>query len=183
MTDPLHLSRMSQTVKWMYLNFCSSRAKRYDKDTLRVDYVTDVSLRQPGSTGAILTLHGRFEILSLQGSILPPPAPPGLTIYLAGAQGQVVGGGVVGALIASGPVVIMAATFMNATYERLPLEEHEAAENHHQHFQNVRQAQQQHHHFDISEIYGKPLNLPSNGTSVPSEIYTWTSGRQTLSKT
>lgn len=147
-------------------------------------FVTDVSLRQPGSTGAILTLHGRFEILSLQGSILPPPAPPGLTIYLAGAQGQVVGGGLVGALIASGPVVIMAATFMNATYERLPLEEHEVAENHHQLYQNIRQAQQQqHHHFDISEIYGKPLNLPNNGTSVPPEIYTWTSGRQTLSKT
>ena len=61
-----------------------------------------------------MTLHGRFEILSLLGSILPPPAPlgiTGLTIYLAGPQGQVVGGGVVGGLIASGPVVLMAASF------------------------------------------------------------------------
>ncbi|XP_074379918.1 AT-hook motif nuclear-localized protein 16 [Apium graveolens] len=147
-------------------------------------FVTDVTLRQPGSSGAILTLHGRFEILSLLGSILPPPAPPGLTIYLAGAQGQVVGGGVVGALIASGPVVIMAATFMNATFDRLPLEEHEVAESHLQHYQNGRQAQQQqHHHIDISEIYGMPQNVLSNGTSLPPEIYTWTPGRQTLSKT
>ncbi|KAJ8748945.1 hypothetical protein K2173_013382 [Erythroxylum novogranatense] len=90
--------------------------------------VTNVTLRQPASPGAVVTLHGRFEILSLSGSFLPPPAPPaasGLTIYLAGGQGQVVGGSVVGPLLASGPVVVMAASFGNAAYERLPLEEDE----------------------------------------------------------
>ncbi|XP_030535418.1 AT-hook motif nuclear-localized protein 22-like [Rhodamnia argentea] len=88
--------------------------------------VTNVALRQPASPGAVVTLHGRFEILSLSGSFLPPPAPPalsGLTVYLAGGQGQVVGGNVAGPLVASGPVVIMAASFGNAAYERLPLEE------------------------------------------------------------
>ncbi|KAK4383648.1 AT-hook motif nuclear-localized protein 22 [Sesamum angolense] len=82
----------------------------------------------PAAPGAVLTLHGRFEILSLSGSFLPPPAPPAassLTIYLAGAQGQVVGGTVVGPLLASGPVMIMAASFGNAAYERLPLEDDE----------------------------------------------------------
>ncbi|KAJ8900238.1 hypothetical protein K2173_024878 [Erythroxylum novogranatense] len=91
--------------------------------------VTNVTLRQPASAGAVVTLHGRFEILSLSGSFLPPPAPPaasGLSIYLAGGQGQVVGGSVVGPLLASGPVVIMAASFGNAAYERLPLEEDES---------------------------------------------------------
>lgn len=90
--------------------------------------VLNVTLRQPAAPGAVVALHGRFEILSLTGSFLPGPAPPGatgLTVYLAGGQGQVVGGGVVGPLVAAGPVMVMAATFTNATYERLPVEEGE----------------------------------------------------------
>ncbi|KAL6658975.1 hypothetical protein ACP70R_003015 [Stipagrostis hirtigluma subsp. patula] len=94
--------------------------------------VANVTLRQPQSsqTGpaspAVATLHGRFEILSLAGSFLPPPAPPGATslaAFLAGGQGQVVGGSVAGALIAAGPVVVVAASFSNVAYERLPLED------------------------------------------------------------
>ncbi|KAL5566903.1 hypothetical protein UlMin_030067 [Ulmus minor] len=90
--------------------------------------VTNVTLRQPSAPSAVMALHGRFEILSLTGAFLPGPAPPGstgLTIYLAGGQGQIVGGSVVGPLLASGPVMLIAATFSNATYERLPLEEEE----------------------------------------------------------
>ncbi|KAL6989115.1 hypothetical protein U1Q18_014866 [Sarracenia purpurea var. burkii] len=90
--------------------------------------VTNVTLRQPSAGGAAMALHGRFEILSLTGAFLPGPAPPGstgLTIYLAGGQGQVVGGSVVGSLVAAGPVMVIAATFSNATYERLPLEDEE----------------------------------------------------------
>lgn len=88
--------------------------------------VANVTLRQPAAPGAVVALHGRFEILSLTGAFLPGPAPPGstgLTVYLAGGQGQVVGGSVVGSLVAAGPVMVIAATFANATYERLPLEE------------------------------------------------------------
>lgn len=90
--------------------------------------VTNVSLRQPAAAGSVVTLHGRFEILSLSGSFLPPPAPPGatsLTIFLAGGQGQVVGGNVVGELTAAGPVIVIASSFTNVAYERLPLEEEE----------------------------------------------------------
>ncbi|XP_010262258.1 PREDICTED: AT-hook motif nuclear-localized protein 20 [Nelumbo nucifera] len=90
--------------------------------------VANVTLRQPAAPGAVVALHGRFEILSLTGAFLPGPAPPGstgLTVYLAGGQGQVVGGSVVGTLVAAGPVMVIAATFANATYERLPLEEEE----------------------------------------------------------
>ncbi|KAJ9182242.1 hypothetical protein P3X46_006259 [Hevea brasiliensis] len=92
--------------------------------------VANVTLRQPAAPGAVVALHGRFEILSLTGAFLPGPSPPGstgLTVYLAGGQGQVVGGSVVGSLIAAGPVMVIAATFANATYERLPLEDDEEA--------------------------------------------------------
>nr|XP_043618035.1 AT-hook motif nuclear-localized protein 19-like [Erigeron canadensis] len=94
--------------------------------------VMNVTLRQPSAPGSVMTLPGRFEILSLTGAFLPGPAPPGstgLTVYLAGGQGQVVGGSVVGSLIASGPVMIIAATFSNATYERLPIEDEEEADS------------------------------------------------------
>uniref|UniRef100_A0A2C9TZZ5 AT-hook motif nuclear-localized protein n=1 Tax=Manihot esculenta TaxID=3983 RepID=A0A2C9TZZ5_MANES len=91
--------------------------------------VANVKLKQPASPAAsVATLHGRFEILSLSGTVLPPPAPPGaggLSIFLSGGQGQVVGGNVVGPLLASGPVVLMAASFENAVFERLPLEKEE----------------------------------------------------------
>ncbi|KAK1267479.1 putative DNA-binding protein ESCAROLA [Acorus gramineus] len=88
--------------------------------------VANVTLRQPAAPGAVVALHGRFEILSLTGAFLPGPAPPGatgLTVYLAGGQGQVVGGSVVGPLVAAGPALVVAATFTNATYERLPIED------------------------------------------------------------
>ncbi|XP_061346863.1 AT-hook motif nuclear-localized protein 15-like [Gastrolobium bilobum] len=93
--------------------------------------VTNVTLRQPAAPGGVITLQGRFEILSLSGAFLPAPSPPGatgFTVYLAGSQGQVVGGTVVGSLVASGPVMVIAATFANATYERLPLEDEQAGE-------------------------------------------------------
>ncbi|KAL6323319.1 hypothetical protein AAG906_029326 [Vitis piasezkii] len=85
--------------------------------------VTDVSLRQPAAAGgAVAFLQGRFEILSLSGSFLPRPAPPGatsLTVFLAGSQGQVVGGSVVGGLTACGPVVVIAASFTDVAYDRV----------------------------------------------------------------
>ncbi|CAL9749150.1 unnamed protein product [Musa acuminata subsp. burmannicoides] len=92
--------------------------------------VVNVALRQPAAPGAAVALRGRFEILSVTGTFLPgpgpsPPGSTGLTVYLAGGQGQVVGGSVVGPLIAAGPVMVMASTFANATYERLPLVEEE----------------------------------------------------------
>ncbi|CAH8265760.1 unnamed protein product [Arabidopsis lyrata] len=140
--------------------------------------VTNVTLRQPASSGAIVTLHGRYEILSLLGSILPPPAPlgiTGLTIYLAGPQGQVVGGGVVGGLIASGPVVLMAASFMNAVFDRLPMDDDEAASmQNQQYYQNGRSR-------PLDDIHGLPQNLLTNGNSA-SDIYSWGPAQRAMSK-
>ncbi|XP_056684416.1 AT-hook motif nuclear-localized protein 27 isoform X2 [Spinacia oleracea] len=95
--------------------------------------VMDVTLRQPADSSSVATLHGRFEILSITGTVLPPPAPPGaggLSIFLSGGQGQVVGGSVVGPLLASGPVLLMAASFSNAVFERLPLDDHQDPPDH-----------------------------------------------------
>ncbi|KAA3476179.1 DNA-binding family protein [Gossypium australe] len=80
--------------------------------------VTNITLRQPTSTSAIMSLHGHFEVLSLSGSFLPPPAPPtatGLTIYLVGGQGQIMGGNVIEHYLVQ--------ALFNVAYERLPLEE------------------------------------------------------------
>ncbi|KAL9244917.1 hypothetical protein vseg_018631 [Gypsophila vaccaria] len=92
--------------------------------------VLNVNLRQPAAAvpGSVMTLHGRFDVLSITGTALPPPAPPqtgGLTVFLAGGQGQVVGGSVVAPLIAAGTVVLVAASFANAVFDRLPLEDGE----------------------------------------------------------
>ncbi|KAF5943149.1 hypothetical protein HYC85_020791 [Camellia sinensis] len=90
--------------------------------------VVNVTLRQPAAAaapgGSVVTLHGRFQILSISGTVLPPPSAGGLCIFLSCGEGQIVGGSVVGPLVASGgPVVLMAASFSNAMFERLPLEE------------------------------------------------------------
>ncbi|KAK4759994.1 hypothetical protein SAY87_023125 [Trapa incisa] len=71
--------------------------------------------------GGVMSLRGRFEIVSITGAIFPAPSPAGAT----GLTGQVVGGAAVGPLAASGPVMVVAA-FGNATYERLPLDYEEA---------------------------------------------------------
>jgi predicted DNA-binding protein with PD1-like motif len=147
--------------------------------------VTNVTLRQPASQGAVVALHGRFEILSPSGSFLPPPAPPeatGLTVYLAGGQGQVVGGSVVGALTAAGPVVIMAASFANAVYERLPLEEDEmlAAQGQADSAGMLAAGQQAAHlaagAVDPSLFQGLPPNLLGNVQLPPEGTYGWNPG-------
>lgn len=99
--------------------------------------VTDVTLRQPAAPDGVVSLQGRFEILSLSGTFLPEAVgTTRLAVYLAGAQGQVVGGVVVGSLTAAGTVVVIAATFTNAVFERLPIAEEETTaadqENHRQ---------------------------------------------------
>ncbi|XP_076903750.1 AT-hook motif nuclear-localized protein 16-like [Bidens hawaiensis] len=134
-------------------------------------FVSNVMLRQPSISGPVVTLHGRFEILSLVGSVLPPPAPLGVTglaIYLVGPHGQVVGGAIAGPLMTSGPVVIMAATFMNATFDRLPIEKEEAI---------ATQDQLQRRAIGVSDIYAPPQNMISNTNLPPPEMYTWSMAR------
>ncbi|KAE8714623.1 AT-hook motif nuclear-localized protein 19 [Hibiscus syriacus] len=147
--------------------------------------VANVTLRQPAAPGAVVALQGRFEILSLTGAFLPGPAPPGstgLTLYLAGGQGQVVGGSVVGSLVAAGPVMVIAATFANATYERLPVEEEEEAASGDGQGDQIHNGSTNSPHAGLLDpsslpIYNMPPNLVSNGGQLGHEAYAWAPGR------
>lgn len=154
--------------------------------------VANVTIRQPSATSAAVALQGRFQILSLTGAFLPGPAPPGatgLTVYLSSGQGQVVGGSVVGPLVAAGPVMVVAATFTNATYERLPLEENDEAGGSAQApppisggggvSPPVIGAQQQHGMADHSSmpIYNLTPNLLPNNGRLNHDSYAWNHAR------
>ncbi|VFQ72874.1 unnamed protein product [Cuscuta campestris] len=145
--------------------------------------VADVTLRQLNAPEGVVTLHGKFEILSLSGAFLPSPSPlrtTGLTVYLAGGQGQVLGGNVMGALVASGPVVVIAATYMNAAYQRLPLEEEEEVVPHHPADEGRMQLggaveiapSAPHSHPLVDSLYNLPPNLLHN-TQIAHEAAHW----------
>ncbi|KAL4348728.1 hypothetical protein GQ457_17G025970 [Hibiscus cannabinus] len=80
--------------------------------------ISNVTLRQPTSTGGTLTYEGRFEILSMSGSFMPTSngvtksRSGGMSISLAGPDGRVLGGGLAGLLIAAGPVQVVVGSFL-----------------------------------------------------------------------
>lgn len=142
--------------------------------------VSNVTLRQPGTGTTVMTLHGCFEILSLSGAFLPttePSGATGLTIYVAGTQGQVMGGRIVGSLLASSPVVVMVATFRSTPYERLPQEEEEGVQSQRGLSQSTAvmvapPQQQQMHHPSSMPTFNVTPNLLPNG-QLPHEFYGW----------
>ncbi|KAK1361014.1 AT-hook motif nuclear-localized protein [Heracleum sosnowskyi] len=80
--------------------------------------ISNVTLRQPNSSGGTLTYEGRFEILSLSGSFMPTDnggtksISGGMSVSLAGPDGRVTGGGLAGLLIAAGPVQVVIGSFL-----------------------------------------------------------------------
>lgn len=85
--------------------------------------VSNVTIRQPGSSGGLLTYEGRFEILTLTGSFIPSEnngmksRTGGLSISLAGPDGRVVGGGVAGGLLAANPIQVVFGSFMPSCHK------------------------------------------------------------------
>ncbi|CAI0403520.1 unnamed protein product [Linum tenue] len=79
--------------------------------------ISNVTLRQPTSSGGTLTYEGRFEILSLSGSFMltetggQKSRSGGMSVSLAGPDGRVVGGGLAGLLVAAGPVQVVVGSF------------------------------------------------------------------------
>lgn len=93
--------------------------------------VSNVTLRQPAVVSAAVTFHGRFDLLSLSATVFPSPTTTSFSrgnihefcISLGGPGGQVVGGTVVGPLYAAATVYVVAASFNNPSFHRLPVEE------------------------------------------------------------
>ncbi|GAV60242.1 DUF296 domain-containing protein [Cephalotus follicularis] len=80
--------------------------------------ISNVTFRQPDSSGGTLTYEGRFEILSLSGSFMPTEIQGtrsrsgGMSVSLASPDGRVVGGSVAGLLVAAGPVQVVVGSFL-----------------------------------------------------------------------
>jgi len=81
--------------------------------------ISNVTLRQPATSGGTVTYEGRFEILSLSGSFLltenggTRSRTGGLSVSLAGPDGRVLGGGVAGLLMAASPVQVVVGSFIS----------------------------------------------------------------------
>ncbi|KMS98117.1 hypothetical protein BVRB_4g095620 [Beta vulgaris subsp. vulgaris] len=77
--------------------------------------IANASLRQPAISGGSIAYEGRFDIISLTGSYVRSDLggkAGGLSACLLNTNGQIVGGGVGGPLIAAGPVEVIVATFL-----------------------------------------------------------------------
>ncbi|GMH11305.1 hypothetical protein Nepgr_013146 [Nepenthes gracilis] len=77
--------------------------------------VSNVSLCQPATSGGNITYEGHFDILSLSGSFVCSDCggrAGGLSACLSSTDGQIVGGGVGGPLIAAGPVEVIVGSFL-----------------------------------------------------------------------
>ncbi|XP_052171413.1 AT-hook motif nuclear-localized protein 8 [Diospyros lotus] len=80
--------------------------------------ICNVTLRQPATSGGIVTYEGQFEIISLSGSFLLSESNGdhsrmgGLSISLAGSDGRVLGGGVAGMLVAATQVQVIVGSFI-----------------------------------------------------------------------
>ncbi|KAK1286338.1 hypothetical protein QJS10_CPB20g01546 [Acorus calamus] len=89
--------------------------------------ISNVTLRQPDSSGGTLTYEGRFEILSLSGSFMPTESggtrsrSGGMSVSLASPDGRVVGGGVAGLLVAASPVQVVVGSFMTGHQQELKI--------------------------------------------------------------
>ncbi|KAK9070342.1 hypothetical protein SSX86_010743 [Deinandra increscens subsp. villosa] len=80
--------------------------------------VSNVTLRQPNSSGGTLTYEGRFDILSLSGGFTSNDSggtkgiSGGMSVSLAGPDGRVLGGGLAGMLLAASPIQVILGSFL-----------------------------------------------------------------------
>ncbi|XP_059306574.1 AT-hook motif nuclear-localized protein 1-like [Lycium ferocissimum] len=96
--------------------------------------VSNVTIRQPGSSGGLLTYEGRFEILALTGSYTVSEnggmksRSGGLSVSLAGPDGRVIGGGIAGSLTAASPIQMVVGSFMPNAFKTQTKRKHHQIE-------------------------------------------------------
>ncbi|KAK4751532.1 hypothetical protein SAY87_005014 [Trapa incisa] len=79
--------------------------------------ISNVTLRQPATSGGTVTYEGRYEILSLSGSFLLSEVggqrsrTGGLSVSLSGHDGRILGGSVAGLLTAASAVQVVVGSF------------------------------------------------------------------------
>ncbi|KAD6796364.1 hypothetical protein R6Q59_019846 [Mikania micrantha] len=79
--------------------------------------ISNVTIRQPNSSGGTLTYEGRFDILSLSGAFTSnddggaKSMYGGMSVSLAGPDGRVFGGGLAGMLLAASPIQVILGSF------------------------------------------------------------------------
>ncbi|KAK4792078.1 hypothetical protein SAY86_022513 [Trapa natans] len=82
--------------------------------------VSNFTLRQPSMPGTAATYEGRYEIISLTGSVEFPEDDNidgrigGLCVSLAGSDGHVIGGSLAGILTAAAPVQVVVGSFLTS---------------------------------------------------------------------
>ncbi|KAI3843546.1 hypothetical protein MKX03_012566 [Papaver bracteatum] len=125
-----------------------------------------------GGSGVVSNVTLLQPTASPDGAFLPPlpQGSTGLAVSLSGEQGQVVGGKVVGELIACGPVFVIAATFQSAMYERLTLDEEK---NIVYHLQNPTTTSGGSREEETQLPQSSVINSgnPSSGMSAPRRVY------------
>ncbi|KAI4311019.1 hypothetical protein MLD38_035956 [Melastoma candidum] len=78
--------------------------------------LSTVSLQQPATTGGTITYGGLFEIITLSGSFLRTNlggTTSRLSICLSSPDGQIIGGGIGGPLMAASPVQVIIGSFIH----------------------------------------------------------------------
>ncbi|WOL06557.1 AT-hook motif nuclear-localized protein 17-like [Canna indica] len=163
--------------------------------------VANVTVRQThfsgAAAGASVCFQGRIQIMSMTATFLPPamsvlsPGTGGeMSISFAGPQGRVLGGTVMGPLMAAGTVVIVAAELSNPAFFRLSVEDDVSvsvsvsgggaggdiveAHGQEQHVHHQQEDRHRHHHHAaaVSAAEACSMSIFSSGHLLPDVFWT-----------
>ncbi|XP_059312879.1 AT-hook motif nuclear-localized protein 1-like [Lycium ferocissimum] len=136
-----------------------------------VGLISNVTLRQPNSSGGTLTYEGRFEILSLSGSFTPTEfggsrtsRTGGMSISLASPDGRVVGGTLAGLLIAASPVQVVVGSFLPSNHQEVAKPKKQKAEPKALAYATVSPAAPHSSNMEPRSSNAHTVNVPGGGT-------------------